>query len=57
MPSYNLSGYGWDDDDKWGEITSRESRLLLVHDNLGGADGAQKRCVGFVSFRATLQGE
>ena len=54
---YTASGYGWDDDDKWGEITSRESRLLLVHDNLGGADGAQKRCVGFVSFRATLQGE
>lgn len=49
---YDASGYGWDDDDKMEEITSRESRLLLLFDT-----SEPRRLVGFVSFRLTLQGE
>ena len=44
---------GWDDDDKWNEITSKESRLLLLVDTT--AEG--RACIGFVNFRFTLQGE
>lgn len=47
---YNSSGYGWDDKDKWDELTSKESRVLLLLD-------AERSVVGFVSFRLTLQGE
>lgn len=50
---YDASGYGWDDDDKWGEICSREARLLLLFD----AASPARPLVGFVSFRLTLQGE
>ena len=50
---YDSSGYGWDNDDKWAEITCREARLLLLFDGVA----AQRRCVGFVNFRLTLQGE
>jgi GNAT superfamily N-acetyltransferase len=50
---YDRSGYGWDDDDKWGEITSRESRLLLLRDETA----PDRKVVGFVNFRLTLQGE
>jgi GNAT superfamily N-acetyltransferase len=50
---YEASGYGWDDDDKWAEITCKEARLLLVFD----AADAARPLVGFANFRLTLQGE
>ena len=50
---YDLSGYGWDDDDKWAEITSKESRLLLLFDPAA----PERQPIGFVNFRLTLQGE
>ncbi|EOD22154.1 hypothetical protein EMIHUDRAFT_207283 [Emiliania huxleyi CCMP1516] len=48
---YEVSGYGWDEEDKWGELTSSESRLLLFREAVG------RRIVGYASFRLTLQGE
>mmetsp|Transcript_50570 Transcript_50570/g.83822 ORF Transcript_50570/g.83822 Transcript_50570/m.83822 type:complete len:503 (+) Transcript_50570:42-1550(+) len=54
---YDDSGYGWDDNDKWSEITSRESRLLLLRDNRLPRSAQKPDCIGFVQFRLTLQGE
>ena len=53
---YDLSGYGWDDEDKRGELTEAGARFLLVFDRQGSS-AAQKKLVGFVHFRFTVQGE
>lgn len=48
---YDESGYGWDDDDKKGELKDECDRYLVVRQTEGG------ELVGFVHFRFTLQGE
>ena len=53
---YDLSGYGWDDEDKRGELTEAGARFLLVFDRQESS-AAQKKLVGFVHFRFTVQGE
>ena len=48
---YDASGYGWDDDDKKGELTEDGARFLLLQNDTTG------ELIGFVHFRFTVQGE
>jgi hypothetical protein len=52
---YDASGYGWDDDDKYRELTEKGTRFLVIREwPIDDADvGA---LVGFVHFRFTVQG-
>lgn len=48
---YDRSGYGWDDEDKEGELTEQGTRFLIVTER--GWDTP----IAFVHFRFTVQGE
>ncbi len=49
---YNMSGYGWDDEDKESELKEQGARFLMVRDTTEGM-----RLVAFAHFRFTVQGE
>ena len=53
---YDCSGYGWDDEDKRGELIEPGARFLLVFDR-SESNVTQRELVGFVHFRFTVQGE
>lgn len=48
---YNSSGWGWDDDDKKGELRGEATRHLIAR------CGSENEMIGFAAFRFTLQGE
>jgi len=50
--AYDASGYGWDDADKESELFDKAARLVIVREA-----GGDKKPVGLVHFRFTLQGE
>ena len=50
---YNSCGYGWDDEEYNDAMREPEGRLLVVYEK--GAD--ERKPVGFVDFRFTVQGE
>ena len=53
---YDLSGYGWDDEDKRGELLEPGARFLLLFDR-SKSSATWGELVGFVHFRFTVQGE
>jgi len=53
---YEMSGYGWDDEDKMRELTEQGARFLLVRE-APKEEGVLGKLVCFVHFRFTVQGE
>jgi hypothetical protein len=52
---YDNSGYGWDDDDKYRELTEKGTRFLCIRE-WPVDDNEKGELVGFVHFRFTVQG-
>ena len=52
---YDLSGYGWDDEDKERELTEPGTRFLLIRD-LYNDKSENDQLIGFVHFRFTVEG-
>lgn len=48
---YDVSGYGWDDDDKRNELVEDGARFLLIKNDV------TDKLIGFAHFRFTVQGE
>lgn len=53
---YEMSGYGWDDEDKMRELTEQGARFLLVRE-APKEEGVLGKLICFVHFRFTVQGE
>lgn len=53
---YDASGYGWDDDDKYRELTEKGTRFLVAREWPAG-DEEKGEPVAFAHFRFTVQGE
>jgi len=54
---YDASGYGWDDDDKFRELTEPGARFLVVREWPEDEDAVVGQIVGFAHFRFSVQGD
>ena len=54
---YDMSGYGWDDEDKHQTLTEQGARFLVIREWPEEEDAKQGEIVGFAHFRFTVQGE
>lgn len=54
---YDISGYGWDDEDKYQTLTEQGARFLVVREWPEEEGAAQGEIVALAHFRFTVQGE